>query len=220
MFREGQRIRQGMHSILKLFLTRIFYMMGLLVVIMIVDGFPFVLRQNAILTLLTDGIPTLALASWARPRACASKRTLPSLLHFVIPAATTLCLAALGVFMAGFISDAQLPLAQSALTSFTITGGLLLVPFVVPPTRAWVGGSSLVGDWRPTLLSLGLLAGYAALLAIPPLRAFFELTALDARSYLLIGLAALAWALVLRWVWRTRLLERFLQLDWRDDGHL
>ena len=216
VFREGQRIRQGMHSILKLFLTRVLYMMGLLVAIMIVDGFPFVPRQNAILTLLTEGIPALALASWAQPRAFESKRTLPSLLHFVIPAATTLCLAALGVFMVGFTSDAQLPSAQSALTSFTITSGLLLIPFVVPAARAWVGGSSLAGDWRPTLLSLGLLAGYAALLAIPPLRAFFELTALDPRSYLLIGLAALAWALVLRWVWHARLLERFLQLDWRE----
>ena len=216
VFREGQRIRQGMHNILKLFLTRVLYMMGLLLAIMIVDGFPFVPRQNAILTLLTEGIPALALASWAKPRAFESKRTLPSLLHFVIPAAVTLSLAALGVFMVSFTSDAQLPLAQSALTTFTITSGLLLIPFVAPPVSAWAGGSSLGGDWRPTLLALGLLASYAALLAIPPLRAFFELTALDPRSYLLIGLAALAWAVILRWVWRARLLERFLQLDWRE----
>jgi cation-transporting ATPase E len=216
VFREGQRIRQGMYTILKLFLTRVLYMMCLLIAIMIVDGFPFVPRQNAILTLLTEGIPALALAAWAKPRAFEPKRTLPSLLHFVIPAAVTLSLAALGVFMVDFTSDAQLPLAQSALTSFTITSGLLLIPFVVPPVRAWVGGSSLGGDWRPSLLALGLLTGYAVLLVIPPLRAFFELAALDARSYLLIGLAALMWALVLRLVWRARLLERFLQLDWRE----
>ena len=52
--------------------------------------------------------------------------------------------------------------------------------------------------------------------AIPPLRSFFELTALDGRSYLLIGLAAMAWAIILRTTWRARLLERFLQLDWRE----
>lgn len=46
------------------------------------------------------------------------------------------------------------------------------------------------------------------------LRTFFELTVLDGRGYLLIGLAALAWAVILRLIWRTRLLERFLQLDW------
>lgn len=34
-------------------------------------------------------------------------------------------------------------------------------------TTSSLQGSSLGGDWRPTLLSLWLLAGYAALLAIP-----------------------------------------------------
>jgi len=214
VFREGQRIRHGMHNILKLFLTRVLYMVGLLIAIMIVDGFPFVPRQNAILTFLTEGIPALALVSWARPRAFEQRRALPALLHFVIPAAVTLCLAAIGVYMASFSTDAQLPTAQSALTTFSIVCGLLLLPFVEPPTRAWTGGSKLSGDWRPTLLALGLLVSYATLLAIPPLRAFFELTALDGRSYLLIGLVALAWAVVLRFTWRARLFERYLQLDW------
>jgi cation-transporting ATPase E len=216
VFREGQRIRHGMHNIIKLFLTRVLYMVGLLVAIMIVDGFPFVPRQNAVLTLLTEGIPALALASWARPHTFDQRRAYSSLLHFAIPAAATLCLAAIGVYMAAFLTHEQLPVAQSALTTFTIVGGLLLIPFVEPPARVWTGGSSLAGDWRPTLLSLGLLAGYVALLTIPPLRAFFELTALDGRSYLLLGLAALAWAVILRLIWRTRLFERFLQLDWRE----
>src|SRR5204862_6436408 len=113
-------------------------------------------------------------------------------------------------------TSSQLPVAQSALTPFTIASGLLLIPFVAPPVRALVGGSGLAGDWRPSLLALGLLVGYAALLAIPPLRAFFDLTALDNRSYLFIGLAALAWTVIVRCAWRARLLERFLQLDWRD----
>ncbi len=216
VFREGQRIRHGMHSIIKLFLTRVLYMVGLLVAIMIVDGFPFVPRQNAVLTLLTEGIPALALASWSRPRAFEQRHALPALLHFVIPAAATLCLAAIGVYMAAFSTNAQLPVAQSALTTFSIVSGLLLLPFVEPPARAWTGGSKLSGDWRPSLLALGLLAGYAGLLVVPPLRAFFELTALDGRSYLLIGLAALTWVVILRFIWRTRLFERFLQLDWRE----
>ena len=216
VFREGQRIRHGMHNILKLFLTRVFYMVGLLVAIMIVDGFPFVPRQNAILTLLTEGIPALALASWARPRPCEQDRALSGLLHFVIPAAATLCLAAIGVYLASFPTDAQLPSAQSALTTFSVVCGLLLLPFVEPPSRGWVGGSKLSDDWRPTLLALGLLVAYAVLLSIPPLRAFFELTVLDERSYLLIGLVSLAWAVILRFTWRSRLFERYLHLDWTE----
>lgn len=108
-------------------------------------------------------------------------------------------------------------MAQSALTTFTIVCGLLLIPFVEPPGRFWVDGSGPGGDWRPSLLALGLLLGYAGLLAIAPLRAFFELTLLDGMIYLSIGAVALTWALLVRWLWRSHLLERFLQGDWRED---
>ena len=216
MFQEGQRIQHGMHNILKLFLTRVSYMIVLLIAIMIVDGFPFVPKQNAILTLITEGIPALALASWARPGPFQQKRAPAALLHFVLPAAMTLSLVALGVYLATFSATAQLPVAQSALTTFTIVGGLLLIPFVEPPSKIWVGGSRLGGDWRPSLLALGLLIAYAGLLAITPLSSFFELTALDGSIYLSIGGVAIAWAILVRWVWRSHLLERFLQLDWKD----
>src|SRR5205807_7461074 len=69
IFQEGQRIRNGMRNILPLFLIRVMYMTLLLVATMVLGGFPFVPKQNAILTLLTEGIPTLALAAWARPGA-------------------------------------------------------------------------------------------------------------------------------------------------------
>jgi cation-transporting ATPase E len=217
IFREGQRIRNGMHSILKLFLTRVVYMICLLVAIMIVDGFPFVPRQNAILTLITEGIPALALASWAQPRPLDPRRTVSGLLHFVLPAATTLSIAALGIYLAIFVPAGRLATAQSALTTFTILCGLLLLPFVEPPIKFLAGGSRLGNDWRPSLLALGLLAGYGVLLAIAPLRAFFELDLLSLRGYLLIGLVAVAWAGLVQLLWRTRLLERFLQLDWREE---
>jgi cation-transporting P-type ATPase E len=80
----------------------------------------------------------------------------------------------------------------------------------VPPTRAWVGGNGLSGDRRPLLLALGLLLGYSAMLAIAPLRGFFELAPLEMSDYLLIGIVAGSWAVFLRWTWRMRLLERFL----------
>lgn len=217
MFQEGQRIQHGMHNILKLFLTRVSYMIILLIAIMIVDGFPFVPKQNAILTLLTEGIPALALASWARAGSFEQKRTQRALLHFVLSAALTLSLLGLGVYLTTFSVTAQLSMAQSALTTFTITCGLLLIPFVEPPSKFWVGGSELGGDWRPSLLALGLLLAYAGLLAIAPLRAFFELMALDATLYLFIGAVALVWALLIRWLWRSHLLERFLQGDWREE---
>jgi cation-transporting ATPase E len=82
-----------------------------------------------------------------------------------------------------------------------------------PPTTAWVGGEPLSGDWRYTLTSLLLLGVYIAVVAIPPLRNFFELSPLSLMSYLFIGLVALEWCLILRFIWRTRFLDRFLGVD-------
>jgi cation-transporting P-type ATPase E len=113
------------------------------------------------------------------------------------------------------LHDAQL-IAQSALTTFAVCSGLLLVPFVVPPAGFWVGGSKLSGDWRPTLLAAALLVVYLLVIALPPLRTFFSLTALHPIDYLFVG-AALIWSFMQRWIWREHLLERFLQLEYEDE---
>ena len=91
--------------------------------------------------------------------------------------------------------------------------GILLIPFVEPPTKAWVGGDVLSGDWRPTLLAAGMLALYAVVTVVLVLRAFFDLTLLRPWDYLLIGAVVVVWAFVLRFLWRARVFERLLSLD-------
>ncbi|HEY7094688.1 MAG TPA: HAD-IC family P-type ATPase, partial [Ktedonobacterales bacterium] len=82
---EGQRIVNGMTDILRLYLARI-CTMGLLIVSSLVIGFfPLLLRQGSLIVLFSVGIPTVALALWARPGATSRKDLLPSLLHFVLP---------------------------------------------------------------------------------------------------------------------------------------
>jgi len=88
--REGQRIRGGMHAILKLFLTRVLYMAVLIAILAVVDiGFPFAPKQNALVTLLTVGLPTLALAAWARPMEPRQQGS--SVFQFVVPVASRRC---------------------------------------------------------------------------------------------------------------------------------
>lgn len=225
-FAEGQRIRNGMESAMKLFLTRVTYLALLLLTIPVLGAFPFAPKQKALVTFETIGIMAVALAAWARPGPPSRQSLGRLLVHFVIPGAVTLSLVAFGVYLGAFFQSLQQPgesqgdaqlLAQSALTTFAVCSGLLLVPFVVPPARWWVGGSKLSGDWRPTLLAAGLLVVYLVVIALPPLRTFFSLTALDPIDYLLIGAAALLWSLIQRWLWRAHALERFLQLTWEDD---
>jgi cation-transporting P-type ATPase E len=230
-FREGQRIRNGMQNILKLFLTRVLCVTLLILSIGVIGGFPFAPKQASLLALFTVGIPTLALAAWARPGPSSRRGLVRSLLHFVLPAALTLSLVGLAVYgwylvtsYEAFLGNNQtlsegelfgraLAIAQSALTTVTILCGLLLIPFVEPPTRAWVGGNRLAGDWRPTLLAMAMAVVYGLILAMAPLRAFFELTSLAPLDYATLVAVAAVWAYLLRFTWRHQLLDRFLSLD-------
>lgn len=222
-FAEGQRIRNGMESAMKLFLTRVLYLALLLLTIPMLGAFPFAPKQKALITFETIGIMAVALAAWAHPGPPSRHGLGHLLLHFALPAAVNLSLIAFGIYLLTFFqalqqigesrADAQL-LAQSALTTFAVCSGLLLIPFVVPPARWWVGGSNLSSDWRPTLLAAGLLVVYLGVIAFPPLRTFFSLAALHPIDYLFIGAAALLWSIIQRWLWRARILERLLHLPY------
>src|SRR5262249_34816544 len=102
-FQEGQRILNGMQNIFKLFLTRVLYVTLLIVSVGIIGGFPFAPKHASLLALLTVGIPTLALAAWARPGLAPRGSLVRPLLHFVLPAALTLSLVGLGVYAATLV---------------------------------------------------------------------------------------------------------------------
>jgi cation-transporting ATPase E len=225
-FAEGQRIRNGMESALKLFLTRVMLLALLLLTIPLIGTFPFAPKQKALITFETISIMAVALAAWARPGPPSRRGLGYLLLHFALPAATTLSLVAFGVYLLAFLQASQQAgwaeaqaLAQSALTTFAVCSGLLLVPFVAPPARWWVTESTHVGDRRPALLAAGMLVVYLIVIASAPLRAFFSLAMLDPIDYLLIGAAALLWSIIQRWLWRAHFLERLLHLRWDEDAH-
>ncbi|HSR35447.1 MAG TPA: haloacid dehalogenase, partial [Anaerolineae bacterium] len=140
------------------------------------------------------------------------KSVVRSTSHFVFPAAFTVSAVALAVYLAYLGITGDLEIARTALTTATILCGLLLIPFVEPPTDWWVAGDVMSGDWRPTLLAIGMLGLYAVVMTVPVLRDFFELTLLRGWDYLLLAAIAVAWALVQRTIWRTRLFERLLSL--------
>ena len=226
-FREGQRIVSGMRDILKLFVSRVLYVALLIGTLAVVQaGFPLAPKHSALLSLFVVGLPTLALAAWARPVAAPSASLLGLVLRFAVPAAVTMAVAGVGVYLAHFLairaaglsagldlataSDTAHIVARSALTGMSVLCGLLLVVFVEPPSRAWTGGDVLSGDRRPALLACGLLGAFVAVLTVPPLREFFDLVALDAAQYAVLAAVAVAWAFVVRWAWRARFLERLL----------
>ncbi len=226
-FLEGQRIRNGIRDILSLFLVRVFCVTLLIFsTAMVTDSFPLVNKHSALVALFGVGLPTIVLPIWAKPGGVGKRRSVVrSLLHFTIPATLTMTLVALLVYLLYLVS-AILDLApglefnqvdytvpRTALVTMLILCELLLIPFLKPPTTAWVGGEPLSGDWRYSLTALFLLVVYTIIVAVPALRRFFELAPLSLLDYLFLGFVALEWCLILRAIWRTRFLDRFLGVD-------
>ncbi|MFN8532954.1 MAG: HAD-IC family P-type ATPase [Dehalococcoidia bacterium] len=229
--REGQRILNGMQDILRLFLTRVCYFALLIISSAVVGGFPFTPKTASILTLFTVGLPTLALAAWAEPGPLVRGRHIRSLLYFVVPAALSLSVAGMLVYIAFLIigyNDVQalqpdlppehvitrvLPIAQSAVVTFSVVCGLALLVLLRPPF-AWLAvGARYTGDRRPAVLALALFAIYLLLVTVPDLSFILEIRAMVGWQYALIGLAAFGWLAVLVIVWQKRLLDRFLAVD-------
>jgi cation-transporting ATPase E len=237
IFLEGQRIRNGVEDISKLFMVRIFsFILAIVAIGMITLSFPFGVKTSTIVTFLTVGIPPFFVTLWAKPANIQTKVGNP-FLHFVLPATFTLALASVLVYLyffaenigpvfdwlSGQISFEELgrqitradfiqaqQIAEKGLVTVQVFGGLLLLLFLKPPTTAWVGGAPLSGDWRYTLLAGLVFLLYALILAIPPLHTFFELSPLDPLHYPGLGLVIIIWAWVVRFTWRRGLLDQFL----------
>jgi cation-transporting ATPase E len=234
-FQEGNRIRNGMNDILKLFLVRVLFVSLLIIctsIIFDIEAFPFTPTQSSIFVLLTVGIPVFGLALWAPSGTMPRGSVLKSLMHFVIPASITLALAGLAVFIsylrvrAGNVDFANLTVeqinevlrgllsyAQTALVTFTTFCGLLLIVFAQPPVKALVAGDKFSGDWRPTILAGVILLVYLLIANIEFLRKVFDLVELAAADYLILAAGAIAWGVLMLGIWRTKLLDRFVGVD-------
>ena len=238
---EGQRIRNSIQDVTKISLVRVFAFV-ILMTATVLPGllFPISIKHNAILTLLTEGVPTLGITLWAKPGQKSKQGLVRSILPFVVPAMALLALFSLLVYL-GFVIEETTPLlklidqamslneirqiitpdlllnvvlmARNALVSFLVFSGLLLILLLKPPTPFWTGGAPLSGDWRYTWMALAMLVVYGILLLVPGLRALFDLRLLNPVDYLVIALLAFVWALLTRYAWRHRWLEQFLQLE-------
>jgi cation-transporting ATPase E len=103
-FLEGQRIVSGMRDILRLYLARAVTLVLMILSTSVVGvGFPYIPKHVTLVALLTIGLPTFAIAVWARPDH-AHKRLLASVLHFSFPAGIATFLFAFGLYVFTFNS--------------------------------------------------------------------------------------------------------------------
>ncbi len=103
--------------------------------------------------------------------------------------------------------------AQTVLVTFFSITGILLMLFAEPPLPWFAGGAPFRKRnlWTIAAAAVMILA-YYVVLALPFTRAFFQLVPLPPLFHLVSWLTVFLWLFVQRWVWRARLLERFLML--------
>ncbi|HEY9907820.1 MAG TPA: HAD-IC family P-type ATPase [Thermosynechococcaceae cyanobacterium] len=222
-FLEGQRIRSGIRDVMRLYLVRMVCVTLLIFATSIVtDSFPLMNKHSALVTLIGVGIPAAFLPVWAKPEPPTHRSMVRSMLHFLLPAILTITLLSLFIYLF-FLVDAILVLPpnlevtkvdysgpRTALVTILVFCELLMLPFLKPPTRAWVAGQPFSGDRRYSFTALILLGVYLTILFTPPLREFFELAPMSVLDCGFLMLVALEWALIVRLMWRTRFLDRFL----------
>jgi cation-transporting ATPase E len=215
---EGQRIRQGMESVFKLFLVRTLSIsLAILFVALVSDEFPLTPRQSAVVAMLTVGIPAVALATWAMPGK-SPHLLLPTAIAFVAPAAVTMGLVGFGVYEAFLHLDAGLNEARTALTLFSVLCGIALIPYAVTSQNLWLTRDPLRQHRNLVGLAAVMLVLYGIMSVQPNLRDFYELEVLDPLQYAAIAVAVIAWAQLLRFAvhygvdeWLGGVAERFLE---------
>ncbi len=209
---EGQRIVAAMEATLILLLSRTFY------VLLIVAGaallrlpFPLTPRQNSVLAFVTVGIPLVLLALWVPPRRL-PRSLLGETLRVSIPASLGVVAVALPLYAALLGSGAGVREAQTVLTSFTVFCGLGLLPVIGSGARE-AGDGPFVRSW-PWLLAGTMLVIFLAMLQVPLLRQFYELTPIRGSDLAVLLVAAAAWTAVVHLIRRTGVVGRVEDALW------
>lgn len=209
--KTGQRVVNGLLDILRLYLVKLSYVTLLTLVIWLAGlGFPYQPKQGGVVALLSVTLPSLAFVFWsplgALPRADFGRL----LARFVAPVGMSISIAGLGVYLF-FLEYRGLAHAQLALTYVLALSGLVVVLLVRPPFQGLPGRMSVAagldssdryGDRRPAIMVLVLLVLFFVLDAVPLGDQLFGLRLLPQHTdYLVVGLAILAWVLLVNLFW-------------------
>jgi cation-transporting ATPase E len=198
-FLEGQRIRAGMETVMRMFLVRTLALsLVILGTSLLTDAFPTTPRQAGIPAFLAVGLPALVVVFTASPSRTPSY-LLRGSIGFIVPATLTIAIAATALCHGFYRITDDTDQARTALAILQVVCGLVILPYARR-------NSQREGLRHPDML-LAMLAAVlgiagSACFAVPALRDLFELVTLTPWGYLAVLLSAVAWAAVLHLTWR------------------
>lgn len=210
-FLEGQRILNGMNDVTRLFLTRTLYTALLIIIVgFIGTEFPLTPRHNALLTTLPVGIPAFFLAAWAKTGKPA-KDLITSVTEFVFPTGFTLMVVSVFIWILyRTYGVATVETSRTVLTTAALLGGLWVIILAEHDSEVWRNGHIGGFDRRRAGLAIAMLVLFGAIMIIPGIREFFEMTTLSWADLGTIAASMSVWAIGLYLIWRFEILEYVL----------
>ena len=198
---EGRRIARNIHRLGRLYLTKSVYAGFLILLAAIFDfAFPFLPRQLTVAAMLTIGIPSFVLALAPSEGPLYRGRLLRALAAFAFPAGIAMGIASLlSFFLVDTAFGGTLEEGRTAATTTLIVLGLC---FIVLLERG-PGREHITVQSYMLALVAGLGALFAGIIAIDPVREFFDLAVLAGGQWFVallcvaagLGIAGAAWQL-------------------------
>ena len=203
---EGRRIARNIHRLGRLYLTKTVYAAALILLVAIPGfAFPFLPRHLTLAAFLTIGIPSFVLALAPSDGPLYRGRLLRALAAFAVPAGLATALGSiLSFFLVDTVFGGSLEAGRTAATTTLIVLGLSFVLLLERgPGREHIAIQSYM-----LALVAGLGALFAGILAIAPVRDFFEMELLSAAQWFLALLSAAVGLTIASVLWRLPQIER------------
>ncbi len=197
---EGRRIARNIHRLGRLYLTKTVYAAALILLVAIPGwAFPFLPRHLTLAAFLTIGVPSFVLALLPSDGPLYRGRLLRALAAFAVPAGVATALGSiLSFFLVDTVFGGSLESGRTAATTTLIVLGLAFVLLLERgPGREHI---AIQSNMLVLVISLGGL--FAGILAIPPLRDFFEMDVLSSAQWFLALLSAAAGLAIASILWR------------------
>ncbi|MGE5407055.1 MAG: HAD-IC family P-type ATPase [Syntrophothermus sp.] len=197
---EGRRIARNIHRLGRLYLTKTVYAAALILLVAVPGfAFPFLPRHLTLAAFLTIGIPSFVLALAPSDGPLYRGRLLRALAAFAVPAGIATALASIvSFFLVDTVAGASLEAGRTAATTTLIVLGLAFVLLLERgPGREHIAIQSYM-----LAMVAGLGALYALILAIAPVREFFEMALLNSTQWFLALLAVALGLTIASVLWR------------------
>jgi cation-transporting ATPase E len=213
---EGRRIARNIHRLGRLYMTKTVYA-ATLILLVAVPGFvfPFLPRHLTVAAFLTIGIPSFVLALMPSDGPLYRGRLLRALAAFAVPAGVATAIGSiLSFFLVDTVAGASLAAGRTAATTTLIVLGLAFILLL----ERGPGREHIAIQSNMLAMVAGLGAAFAGILAIAPLREFFDMVLLSAPEWFLALLAAAVGLTIASLLWKLPPIEQLEVPEERVDA--